>query len=315
MTDPLPSWNDTPARRAILDFVAAVTDESGPEYVPPAERVATFDNDGTLWCEKPMYIQLDFLLRKLAAQAERDPSLRSQQPWKAAWEKEFDWLGRAITKHYQGDDSALHVLLGGILTLSKGQIVEQIEADAKDFIQSERHPILGLIYRDCIYQPMLELLRYLEDNGFINYIVSGGGRDFMRGFAHDLYGIPRQRVIGSTVAYRFVEEDGGSAIVQRAELDVIDDGPGKPVQIWNVIGRRPILAAGNSNGDMQMLSFTGRPSLPAMRLLVLHDDADREFYYVAGAEQILKTAQTNGWTTISMKNDFEMVFPIQDEIT
>ena len=149
MTDPLPSWNDTPARRAILDFVAAVTDESGPEYVPPAERVATFDNDGTLWCEKPMYIQLDFLLRKLAAQAERDPSLRSQQPWKAAWEKEFDWLGRAITKHYQGDDSALHVLLGGILTLSKGQIVEQIEADAKDFIQSERHPILGLIYRDC----------------------------------------------------------------------------------------------------------------------------------------------------------------------
>ncbi|MBC8252860.1 MAG: haloacid dehalogenase-like hydrolase [Ardenticatenia bacterium] len=309
MTEVLQSWNDTPTKQRILQFVAAVTDEAGPGYVPPAERVATFDNDGTLWCEKPMYIQLDHLLRKLAAQAESDPSLRSQQPWKAAWEKEFDWLGSAMTKHYQGDDSDLHTLLGGVVSLSEGRAVDQIEAEAKDFIENEQHPTLGLAYRDCIYQPMLELLQYLEANGFINYIVSGGGRDFMRGFVQDLYGIPRERAIGSTVAYRYVEGDEGGTIEQRAELDVIDDGPGKPIQIWNVIGRRPILAAGNSNGDLPMLAFAGGPSLPALRLLVVHDDADREFDYVAGAEKVLSAAQTRGWTVVSMKEDFTTVFP------
>jgi phosphoserine phosphatase len=309
MTEVLQSWNDTPTKQRILQFVATVTDPDDPGYVPPAERVATFDNDGTLWCEKPMYIQLDHLLRKLAAQAESDPSLRSQQPWKAAWEKEFDWLGGAITKHYQGDDSDLHALLGGVLSLSEGQAVDQIEAEAKHFVENEQHPTLGLTYRDCIYQPMLELLQYLEANGFINYIVSGGGRDFMRGFVQDLYGIPRERAIGSTVAYRYVESDEGGAIEQRAELDVIDDGPGKPIQIWNVIGRRPILAAGNSNGDLPMLAFAGGPLLPALRLLVVHDDADREFDYVAGAEKVISTAQTHGWTIVSIKREWQKVFP------
>jgi phosphoserine phosphatase len=309
MTIPLPSWNDTRTKRAILDFVAAVTSQGSRTYVPPTERVATFDNDGTLWCEKPTYIQLDYILRKLAAQAESDPALRSRQPWQTAWEKDFGWLGGAITKHYGGDDSDLHELLGGILTLSEGQAVEGIEADARAFIENERHPTLGLAYRDCIYQPMLELLQYLETNGFINYIVSGGGRDFMRGFAHDLYGIPRERVIGSTVAYRYVEGTGGGDILQRAELDVIDDGPGKPIQIWNVIGRRPILAAGNSNGDLPMLAFASRPSSPALRLLVVHDDADREFDYVAGAEKVLSAGQTNGWITVSIKHDWRKVFP------
>ena len=214
-----------------------------------------------------------------------------------------------LRKHYQGDDSALHVLLGGILALSDGQAVEQVEADAKVFVENERHPTLGLTYRDCVYQPMLELLRYLEANGFINYIVSGGGRDFMRGFAHDLYGIPRERVIGSTVAYAYVEDENGGSIVQKAELDVIDDGPGKPIQIWNVIGRRPILAAGNSNGDLQMLAFAGGPSAPALRLLIVHDDAEREFDYMAGAEKVLDAAQTHGWTTVSMQRDWRKVFP------
>jgi len=309
MKEPLASWDDGATKGAILDFVADVTDESGPHYVPAAERVATFDNDGTLWVEKPAYIQLDYLLRKLAAQAESDASLRSKQPWQAAWEKDFDWLGRTMTKHYQGDDSDLHVLLSGILTLSEGHAAEQIEVEAKRFVENERHPTFGLIYRDCVYQPMLELLQYLEANGFINYIVSGGGRDFMRGFAHDLYGIPRERVIGSTVAYRYVESDDGGFIEQRAELDVIDDGPGKPVQIWNLIGRRPILAAGNANGDLPMLTFAGGPSLPALRLLVVHDDADREFDYVAGAEKILSAARAHGWTTVSIKSDWRQVFP------
>ncbi len=308
MTKLLPSWNDTPTRWAIMEFIAAVIDETGPLYVPPVERIAVFDNDGTLWCEKPMYIQLDHLLRMLAAQAETDPSLQARQPWKAAWEKDFDWLGGVVTKHYQGDDSDLHLLLGGILRIADGQKVEEIESAAKDFIENQRHPTLGMIYRDCVYQPMLELLRYLEANGFTNYIVSGGGRDFMRGFAQDLYGIPRERVIGSTLAYQYVEDDGGT-ILQRAELDAIDDGPGKPIQIWNVIGRRPILAAGNSNGDLPMLTFTGGPSFPALRLLIVHDDGEREFDYIAGAENILSTAQSQSWTTISMKDDWEQVFP------
>jgi len=287
MPQVLPSWHDTLTRQKILDFVAAVTNENNPNHVPPQERIAVFDNDGTLWCEKPLYIQFDFLLRKMAAQAEHEPDLRSQQPWKAAWEKDFEWLGGAVTKHYQGDDSDLQVVIKGILSLAEGQAIEQLEADARDFIQNTRHPTLGFSYRDCIYQPMLELLQYLEANGFINYIVSGGGRDFMRGFAQDLYDIPRERVIGSTIAYRYEEgEDGEDAIVQRAELDVVDDGSGKPIQIWNIIGRRPILAAGNSNGDLQMLTFAGGTTLPALRLLVVHDDADREFDYAAGAEKV-----------------------------
>ena len=309
MRDYLPSWHATSAKQAILDFVAAVTDAASPTYVPPAARIAVFDNDGTLWCEKPMYIQMDFILRKLAAAAAADPALRTRQPWQAAWANDFAWFGAAMTKHYQGDDGDLRVLLGGVLALSDGQAVEEVEAAAQAFVEHERHPTLGLAYRDCIYQPMLELLRYLEANGFVNYIVSGGGRDFMRGFAQDLYGVPRERVIGSTVAYRYVENEDGDAIVQRADLDVINDGPDKAVQIWNVSGRRPILAAGNSNGDLAMLSFAGGATLPALRLLVVHDDADREFAYMAGAEQAMAAVQARGWTAISMRDDWRAVFP------
>ena len=309
MTKILQSWIDGVAKQAILDFVAAVTTPDNPDFVPQEERIAVFDNDGTLWCEKPMYVQLDHILRKLAANAERDPALRAKQPWKAAWEKDFNWLGAVMTKHYQGDDRELKILLGGILTLSEGRSVEQVEAEARKFIENERHPTLDLSYRDCIYQPMIELLQYLEANGFTNYIVSGGGRDFMRGFAQDLYGIPRQRVIGSTVAYRYVENETGSEIVQQAELDVIDDGPGKPTQIWNVIGRRPILAAGNSNGDLPMLNFAGGTPSPTLRLLLLHDDAEREFDYVAGAEKALQVADEQKWTVISIQRDWQQVFP------
>ena len=308
MNDPLSLWNKTPTRDAILDFVAAVVTPGSPDFLPPAERIAVFDNDGTLWCEKPMYIQMDFLLRKLAAAAEADPSLRKQQPWQAAWEQDYGWFGKVITNHYQGDESALRVVMSGILSLSENQDVEQIEANARTFVFNERHPTLGMTYSDCIYQPMVELLRFLEANAFSNIIVSGGGRDFMRGFAEDLYGVPRERVIGSTVAYRYVPDERGGVIAQRAELDVVNDGPDKAVQIWNVTGRRPILAAGNSNGDLEMLAFSGGPSLPALRLLVLHDDTQREFDYVAGAEKALDAAQTHGWTIVSMKNDWRTIF-------
>jgi len=308
MSEQLSLWKYTPTRRAILDFVTAVTTPGSPAYLPPNERIATFDNDGTLWCEKPLYIQFDYFLRKLAAQAEDDPGLRAQQPWHAAWEKNFEWLGGAITKHYQGDDRDFHVLLHGIIGLAKDQPVEQVEAAAREFIENERHPTLGLPYRDCVYQPMLELLRYLDAKGFTNYIVSGGGRDFMRGFANDLYGIPRERVIGSTVAYRFLDEESGASIVQQAELDVIDDGPGKPVQIWHVIGRRPVLAAGNANGDIEMLKFTQAKGKPFLNLLVHHDDAEREFAYDQGAEKALGLAAERDWTLINMQEDWNDIF-------
>ena len=198
MSAPLSLWNKTPTRQAILDFVAAVATPGSPDFVPPAERIAVFDNDGTLWCEKPMYIQMDFILRQMVARAASEPGLRTQQPWQAAWEQDYDWFGEAITNHYRGDDSTLRVVLGGLLDLSEGQVVEAVEASARTFVFNERHPTLGMTYRDCVYQPMVELLRYLEANAFTNFIVSGGGRDFMRGFAQDLYGVPRERVIGST---------------------------------------------------------------------------------------------------------------------
>ncbi len=301
-------WNDGAARQAILDFLVTVTTPGSQDFVPPKARIAVFDNDGTLWCEKPMYIQFDYLLRKMAARAEDDPSLRTRQPWQAAWEKDFGWLGGAITKHYQGDDRDFHILIGGILALAKDQPVEQIEMEARQFVENERHPVLDVPYRDCVYQPMIELLRYLEAHEFTNYIVSGGGRDFMRGFANDLYGIPRERVIGSTVAYRFLEHDDDAAIVQRAELDVIDDGPGKPVQIWNVIGRRPILAAGNSNGDIEMLKFAQASGKPFLNLLLRHNDAQREYAYDQGAESALELAAERSWTVVSMKEDWKEVF-------
>jgi phosphoserine phosphatase len=308
MDDPLSSWNDTLTKRAVLDFVVSVCDASGPAYVPPAERVAVFDNDGTLWCEKPLYVQLDYLLRTMAAFAEADPSLHERQPWRAAIERDLRWFDLALTQYYRGEGQDLHTLFGGILAVSEGREVETVEAEARAFVMSEKHPTLGRGYQACAYQPMLELLRYLEVNGFSNWIVSGGGRDFMRGFSAELYGIPRQRVIGSTVAYRYLDDAGGGSIVQQAELAVMDDGPGKPVQIWNVIGCRPILAAGNSNGDVPMLRFARRSGGHPLRLLVVHDDAPREFEYSAGAEQALRAAGEQGWTQVRIREDWRRVF-------
>jgi hypothetical protein len=307
-TNPLSAWHATPTKQAIVDFVAAVTAAGGPSYVPPEQRIAVFDNDGTLWCEKPMYIQLAHIIGTLAAQAEGDPTLRTRQPWQAAWSNDYGWFGMAVTRHYQGDDGPLHELMGGILALALDRDVAQVEAEALDFVKGAHHPTLERRYALCTYLPMLQLLRYLEDHGFVNYIVSGGGRDFMRGFAFELYGVPRQRVIGSTVAYRCVETDKGAEIVQAPELAVIDDGPGKPIQIWNVIGRRPILAAGNANGDRAMLKFAGGDQLPALRLVVVHDDPTREFAYTAGAEDVIATATALGWTQISMAQDWSAVF-------
>jgi hypothetical protein len=306
--NPLPSWNDTPTRNAIVEFVDAVTLEGGPNYVPPEERVATFDNDGTLWTEKPMPIELGFILQRMTAMAEQDPALRDKQPFKAAYEKDYAWLGDTITKHYHGDDSQVKVLLGGILQAFGGMTVEDYTASAHTFLHQGKHPTLGRIFAECGYVPMIELLRNLEANGFATFIASGGDRDFMRPVTWGTYGIPPERVIGSSNALRYTPDDQGGSLAYQAEMDVFDDGPIKPVRIWSRTGRRPIFAAGNSNGDIHMLQWTGGPGRPALRLLVLHDDADREFDYVGGAEKSLELAKAGGWTVVSVKNDWSTVF-------
>jgi phosphoserine phosphatase len=307
-SDPLPSWREGASKQAVLEFVQRVTTEGSPDFVPPPERVAVFDNDGTLWCEKPMPIQLDFILRRLVVMAEQDPALRTRQPWQAAYTRDYGWLGGVITKHYHGDDSDLPVLAAGILQAFAGITVEDFEAQADAFLRSAQHPTLGRAYLACSYTPMVELLGDLETNGFRNYIASGGGRDFMRPISQEVYGVPRQRVIGSSVSLAYQQDGGGGKIVRKPEADVLDDGPEKPVRIWSRVGRRPLLAAGNSNGDIPMLAFAEQPGRPGLRLLVLHDDPAREFDYTAGAEQALQLASTRGWTVVSIKDDWATVF-------
>ncbi len=303
-TEKLTSWTAGAAKQAVVDFVERVVSED----VPVEERVAVFDNDGTLWCEKPLPIQADFILRRLFEMAQADPDLRGRQPWKAAYERDYAWLGKVLAEHYAGDDTNLPALAGGILAAFGGISVEEFDAKSEAFLRTTQHPTLGRGYLECAYLPMVELLGYLEANGFSNYIASGGGRDFMRPISQEVYGIPRERVIGSATTFEYASNGNGGALTHGAGVDYLDDGPQKPIRIWGRTGRRPILAAGNSNGDIQMLEFTHHQDTPLLRLLVLHDDDQREFDYVSGAEQALETADKSGWTVVSMKNDWATIF-------
>jgi phosphoserine phosphatase len=300
----LAGWTDGAARQAVVEFVERTVSDA----VPVEERVAVFDNDGTLWCEKPLPIQADFILRRLFEMAEADPNLRDRQPWKAAYERDYGWLGAVLAEHYAGDDTNVRTLLAGVLAAHSGITVDDFEAQADSFLRTVQHPTLGRGYLECAYAPMVELLRYLEANGFSNYVASGGGRDFMRPISQEVYGIPRDRVIGSAAALEYASDDRGGTIMRKAEADYLDDGPQKPIRIWSRIGRRPLLAAGNSNGDIPMLDFTQHDDRPFLRLLVLHDDGEREFDYTSGAEQALEKAGTSGWTIVSIKNDWSAVF-------
>jgi phosphoglycolate phosphatase-like HAD superfamily hydrolase len=308
MNEPLPSWHEGDAKSDIVGFVRQVCGDGSTEPVPFAERVAVFDNDGTLWCEKPMPIQLDFILRRLVEMAEADPELRTRQPWQAAYERDYAWLGRVVAEHYAGDDTNVQTLGAGVLAAFEGISVEAFEAQSDAFLRSARHPTLDRGYLECAYAPMIELLGYLEANGFSNYIASGGGRDFMRPISEELYGIARERVIGSSTALVYTPGANGGTVIRQAAADYLDDGPEKPVRIWSRTGRRPLLAAGNSNGDVPMLDYAQHDRKPSLRLLVLHDDPDREFEYVSGAEQALERARDDGWTVVSIKNDWAKVF-------
>lgn len=301
-------WNDTPTRRAIVDFVQAVSTEGSPGFVAPAERVAVFDNDGTLWSEKPVPIQLDFTLFRMAELAGQDPSLAERQPYRAAVERDFRWLDEAIVKHYHGDDADVGLLLGAIESAFAGMEVEAFGSQVTEWLATASHPVLRRPYLACGFAPMVELLRYLEANGFSTYIASGGDRDFMRPFAHRIYGIPPERVIGSALGLDF--DDGGddTRLVYKSKMEFLDDGPTKPVRIWSRVGYRPLVTGGNSNGEIPMMRFARAGGREALRLLVLHDDADREFAYTAGAEDALDRAKTHGWTVVSMKEDWSAVF-------
>ena len=300
----LESWKDGAARRTIVDFVGRTVADD----VPLAERVAVFDNDGTLWCEQPLPSQADFILRRLSEMAEADPGLRDRQPWQAAYEHDHTWLRTVLAEHYAGDDTNVRTLLGGVLAAYAGIDVDEFEARSADFLRTAQHPTLGRRYVDCAYAPMIELLDYLEANGFTSYIASGGGRDFMRPISQEVYGISRDRVIGSATTLTYTSNGAGGTITHNAEADYLDDGPQKPVRIWSRIGRRPMLAAGNSNGDIPMLEFAHHEDKPSLRLLVDHDDGEREFAYTTGAERSLERAAELGWTVVSMKDDWSRVF-------
>jgi phosphoserine phosphatase len=292
--DSLPGWSEGAAKTAILEFVEAVT-EPGAAFAPPAERIATFDNDGTLWCEKPQYVQADFVFRRWKAMVEADPAKAKQQPYKALVENDRAWLQNLLD----------HVpeLIKGVTEAYEGITVEAFEQAVQEFFATVTHPTLGLPYTNVGYRPMRELLTLLEAHNFTTYICSGGGRDFIRPVSEQMYGIPRERVIGSATTLDYRE---GSIYRTKSVEQPIDDGTGKPEHIWMRTGRKPLLAGGNADGDIPMLE-TARFSI-----LIHHDDAKREFAYDTGAEKALAEADKRGWTVVSMKHDFATMFEAAD---
>ena len=306
MSTQLESWNEGAAKSAIIDFVTQVTTANSPTFVPLAERIATFDNDGTLWLEKPLYIQLQHGLRAIGKAAAEKPELRDRQPFKAVYENDLAWLGKAAADYAKGDPSGVLTLVAGLAEVLQGITVEAFEADVLDFLSNAQDAHFKQPYKQLTYKPMVELVHYLQANGFQVYITSGGGRDFMRAICEEVYGIPRAMTIGSSVTFKYSEDDQGAVQVLRTkEIEQpIDDGPGKPLHIHRAIGRKPIVAAGNSDGDIHMLKYAGS----GLRLLVHHDDAEREYAYDGGSEKALQLAAQDGWLVVSMKHDWKTVF-------
>ncbi len=304
--DPMPSWNDGPAKQSIIAFVEKATKPGAPDFVPVSERIATFDNDGTLWCEKPLPVQLYFVIDRVKALAPQHPDWETKEPF------------ASILK---GDPKGLMAggergLMEVIMATHTGNTTEEFERIVKDWIATARHPKTGKLYTDMVYQPMLEVLAYLRANGFKTFIVSGGGIEFMRPWAEKTYGIPPEQVVGSSVKTKFELRDGRPALVRLPEVNFNDDKGGKPVGINLHIGRRPVMAFGISDGDLQMLQYTGAGSGPRFCLYVHHDDADREYAYdrqdhLARLDKGLDEAAAKGWTVVSMKNDWKQVFPFE----
>jgi phosphoglycolate phosphatase-like HAD superfamily hydrolase len=303
-SDPLSSWNDGAVKKSIFYFVKRTTTSGSQDFVPVEERIATFDNDGTLWTEQPMYTQLAFILARVKELAPQHPEWKTTQPFQAV---------------LQGDVKAVAASgEAGLMKLSAatstGMTTAEFEKIASDWLITARHPKFQRPYPTCIYQPMLELLAYLRANGFKTYIVSGGGTDFMRLFTEKAYGIPPEQVIGSTVRTKFELRKGEPVLLRLPEVDGIDDGPEKAVNSNKIIGRRPIAAFGNSDGDLQMLQWTAASSGARLMLLVHHDDATREYAYDRAShfgklDKAWDEAVTKHWLVVSMKDDWKTIFP------
>jgi hypothetical protein len=305
--DPLPSWNDDKSKQSILDFVASVTREGSPGFVPVPQRVATFDNDGTLWVEQPMYTQLAFAFDQVKAIAPQHPEWKKKQPFKAVLDGDMRALAEA------GERGLVEIIMATHADISTGDF----ERVVTDWLSTARQPRFKQPYTDCVYQPMIELLAYLRANGFKTYIVSGGGIEFMRPWTERVYGVPPPQVVGSSIKTRFVLRDDIPILLRIPQMNFVDDGPGKPVGINAHIGQRPIAAFGNSDGDLQMLEWTTRAaSTPALALIVHHTDAEREYAYdrkshFGKLDKALDAAKLNNWTVVSMKDDWKRIFKFQ----
>ncbi len=304
-SDPLPSWQDGPAKAAVVDFVTRVTDEAGPDFVAPEERIAAFDNDGTLWSEQPLYFQLLFAFDRVAELAPAHPEWQTREPFKSA-------LARDIEGVLATGDAGIGEL---IAATHAGMTEAEFREIVRGWVATARHPRFGRPFTDLVYQPMLELLEYLRAEGFDTYIASGGGISFMRAWAPEAYGIPPERIIGSSMETRFEPADGTPVLRRLPAQDFVDKGR-KPVAINRVVGRRPIAAFGNSDGDLAMLQWTMAGDGPRFALVVRHTDAEREWAYdrtslVGRLDAALDEALAKGWTVVDMERDWKVVYPFQ----
>jgi phosphoglycolate phosphatase-like HAD superfamily hydrolase len=304
-SDPLPSWNAGAAKTAITGFVARVTAQGGPDFVPPAERIATFDNDGTLWSEQPNYFQGMFAFDRIKAMAPQHPEWKSTQPFKAILDNDMKALAAS------GKQGLLQI----IEATHTGMTTDEFSREVIDWTASARHPRFNRPYTELVYQPMLELLAYLRANGFKTFIVSGGGIEFMRPWVEKVYGIPPEQVVGSSGVVKFqTGANGKPSLLMTAKIEFVDDGPGKPVGINRFIGRRPIFAFGNSDGDLQMLQWTTAGAAARFAGIVHHTDAEREYAYdrqsrIGKLDKALDEATAKGWTVVDMKRDWKTIFP------
>src|SRR5215831_4185069 len=305
--DPLPSWNNTAPKKAVVAFVERVTKESSPDFVPVAERIATFDNDGTLWAEQPIYFQFVFAFDRVNALAPQHPEWKNQEPFASLLKGDMKAVAAAGDKGFMEIMAATHA----------GMTTDQFSKIVTDWITTAKHPKTGKLYTEMVYQPMLELLAYLRANGFKTFIVSAGGIEFMRVFGERVYGVPPEQVIGSSIRTKFELRDGKPLLVRLPEINFIDDGEDKPVGIQMHIGRRPVAAFGNGDGDLQMLQWTAAGSGRRFCLYVHHTDADREWAYDRKAsffgrlDKGLDEARAKGWTVVDMKNDWNTIFPFE----
>jgi hypothetical protein len=303
--DPLPSWNEGATKKAIVEFVGKVTQEGAPSFVAPAERIATFDNDGTLWAEQPMYFQLLFALDRVKALAPQHPEWKTKEPFASL-------LKGDVSKALAGGEKAIAEI---VMATHAGMTTEEFEQIVKDWIATAKHPKTGRLLTEMVYQPMLELLAYLRANGFKTFIVSGGGIEFMRPWTEAVYGIPPEQVVGSSIKTKYEMRGGKPILLRLPALNFIDDKAGKPMGINSHIGKRPIAAFGNSDGDRQMLEWTQGGGGARLMMLVHHDDAAREWAYGPKSsigtfsESLMAEARSQGWTVVSMKDDWKTVFP------